>query len=150
MGAVLASGALSLLTKPATWGAIGVVAALGVIGVQHLVIAHDGKAIADLRGELVDPATKKTWQSEAVTAAANLSSCRISLSNETGALDAQSAAVEALKAEGDAATAAANKAAQAALRGEQSAEAQAAAILATKTTGDDCAGLRQLRSGLGQ
>ena len=141
---------LALLFKPSTWAWLAVGAMALTIGVQQLVIRHDGSVIKDLRGQLVDPATKETWQSEAVAAAANLSACKISLANETAALDAQSAAVAALKAEGDAATAAANRAAQAALAGQRSAQARAAAILATKTTGGDCAGLAQLRSSLGQ
>jgi hypothetical protein len=130
---------LSLLGSGKFWACLGVIALLSWAGVQTARLDHAKHDLANARAALVDPKTKATWETEAVSASADRDSYKISLDSANAALATQEADVKALKAESDtrSAQAAANLAA--AHAADASDQKRIAALMAAKDGPDSCA-----------
>lgn len=123
-------GLLALLFKPQVLGALGVALLLPFASLQTW-------RISNLKHDLIDPTSKKTWQSEEMhdgpalaLANRNLATCTANFQTEDNALSRQNAAVAALSAQSAADTAKATKGAQQALVASQTAFRLAAQVLA--------------------
>ncbi len=112
--------------------------------VQQWRIGNLKADLGEARAALVNPLTKKTWQSEALRDARDLKTCRDSNANLDASLSRQSAAVAAWKAEGDQRLAEAEKGLQHALRGRQRAEAQARDLMRPPVGIDACARMEDI------
>lgn len=128
---------------------IGAVAAavVGIVGFGVVQTARLHHAKADLdtaRAALIDPTTKKTWQSEAVAAQRDLKTCQGNETAMQGAIDGQNASIEALKQEAAAASARATAQIRAAEAHSADAAREAAQIMAKRPGGDLCASALQL------
>jgi hypothetical protein len=108
-------------------------------GVQSARLAHAKADLTSARTALKNPATGKTWQSEAVAAERDLGTCRGNLQNLQTSLNDQSASLTALAAAGQARTARADKALSVASGAVQAASKAAGAVMAAKAGDDRCA-----------
>lgn len=89
---------------------------------------------------ITDSATGKKWKTEAEASALDLKTCHSSLTATLASLDAQNAAVEALRVDGDRRAKMLSDGLQAARTGRAGAEARAAALLKNGPVGvDACA-----------
>lgn len=93
-------------------GAVGAILVVATITAQvQTVRLHHAKADLDTaRKALIDPATKRTWQVEAVERGINLTTCTGNLTDIRKAVDIQNHSIVALEAEGHARVTAATKA----------------------------------------
>lgn len=130
-----------------TLGAAGLLAlSVGTCTVQSKRLDHAKADLTAARAALIDPVTRKTWQSEAVKARRDaqdarrdLGTCHASLTDATAALDRQSATVRALGAETARAKAVSDKARADARSVAESYRQAAAAIPSAKPGPDRCA-----------
>ena len=119
------------------WGAITSKLA-GPVGLAASVALGIALAVAHVQGAVYRH-DAKVAQASAATAAVNLASANMSLKNETTALDAQGAAVAALKAESAARSVEAAKAVHAAQAVTATLTKREATIAALKPMADLCA-----------
>ena len=131
---------LTLLANRQVWGAVGLAALLGLLGLQTARLSHAKTDLSAARAAQIDPATRRSWQAEATAAAANLATCHAGLSQLDASLADQSAAVTALRTEGDTASAAAQQAALQAQAEAKAVTARAASLLAAKPAAPGCSG----------
>lgn len=119
-------------------GGLVVIAVLlisSVIGGQWLAIKHEKAA-------QIDPATKKTWKTEAQASMRDLATCQGNVITLQGSISRQNAAVAADKAAGDLRAQRLVDALQGARVASAAASKRSAAILAHKAIGaDECAKL---------
>lgn len=118
-----------------------VLAAAGLLtfGAVQTARLHHAKAdLSTARAALIDPSTRKTWQSEATASQRDLQSCHASVSNLQAAISGQNASIEALKREAEAASARASAQIRAAQARSADARRDAAAIMAKRPSGDLC------------
>ncbi len=133
-----------LLTNPKVWAGLGLAAVLAALGVQTWRIGHCKADLAKAQAALIDPATRQAWQAEALADARSLADDRASLADLQAAIGRQNAAVTALQAAGAADTAKAQQVLSADQKNALAAQAQAAAIMATKPGPEGCAAARAL------
>ena len=129
---------ISAALDPKVWAAAGFALVLAFAGVQTARLNHAKGDLANARAALIDPANKKTWQVEALLAAEDRDSCRVSLSSANAALTQVGAAEAALKADSDARTAAATAGLKAAQASAQATQKRIAALMAAKEGADAC------------
>lgn len=94
-------------------GGVAVLLALSVAtaGIQSARLKHAKADLANARAALIDPSTRKTWESEARVRERDLTTCQGNVSTLEAAQARQNAAVEALRADSDARLAQSAKAA---------------------------------------
>lgn len=121
-------------------GGVAVLLALsiGFGQVQSLRLKHAKADLATARAALIDPATRKTWRSEAEARARDLTTCHGNVETLTASLGRQEAAVAALKAQSAAWVAKSRKAAQDARAVAESYRQAGREILAAKPGADAC------------
>ena len=126
---------------PYVLGGVGVLFALsiGFGQIQSFRLKHAKTDLTAARAALIDPATKKTWQSEAEARARNLTTCHGNVDRLTASLATQEAAVAALKTQSAAWVAQSRKAAQDARAVAESYRQASREIMAAKPGADACA-----------
>lgn len=130
-------GALKFLARNWRWLLI---ASLVVgLGVQTFRLDHAKTDLTTARAALVNPVTHKTWQSEAIAAQRDLTTCRGNEGRLQKALGDQNASIDALKREADASSARATAQIRAAQADSAKARRDVAAIMAKRPGGDVCA-----------
>lgn len=107
-----------------------------LLGLQSARLHHAKHDLAAARAALVDPVTHRRWSQEAQEAQRDLGTCRASVTDLRGSLDAQNRRVDALKADGDARAQAATDAAQAARSARAVAESYRRRAEGAQATGD--------------
>lgn len=136
---------LSLLTGaagPYIAGAVGIafLALAGTAEVQTLRLHHAKDDLSAARSALVDPITKKTWESEEKRDGPDLKTCHESLTASLDTQDRQSASILAAKADGDRRAKALADGLVLARKGRASAEERAGRLLKVGPVGiDACA-----------
>ena len=121
------------------WRLIGLAVLVVAIGAQTARLHHAKADLKSARAALIDPATHKTWQSEALAASRDLGVCRGNVKTLDDARQAASDSVERLKQEAVSASKANHARQTAAQAASRDDAAQAARIMATRASGDLCA-----------
>lgn len=124
-----------------SWIAGGIAAVLALsmasCSVQTARLNHAKADLTAAKAALRNPATHKTWQSEAMRDGKNLVACHETTANLTASLNAQTASLKSLRAESDAKLAEASRAVRSALQGQHAADAKVARMLRSKPQGAD-------------
>lgn len=121
------------------WRVLALAGVVAALGLQTARLAHAKADLAEAQAALKDPATGKTWQSEAVARGRDLATCRGNVTALNGAIEGQNASIDALKREADASSARATAKIRAAQADSAKARRDVAAIMAKRPGGDLCA-----------
>lgn len=132
-GPYIAGAIAGLLLLSAGWGEV-----------QTLRLHHAKSDLTTARAALIDPATHKPWKDEAQAAMRDLGTCRTNTLALQSGLNAQNAAVAALKSESDARLAQSRKEVSAARSVAESYRQTAGVILGRKAGADVCASASEL------
>jgi len=116
----------------------GVVGLVAWGGIQTARLHHAKNDVTTARAALIDPVTKKTWQSEEQAAQRDLGTCTANSGRLDAALAAANDSIQALK-DAAVADAMANRAHQTAAQARSAdARRDVAALMETKPSGDRC------------
>jgi hypothetical protein len=130
--------ALSLLVRPRVAGAAFGLLILALVGLQSARLSHAKVDLQAARAALHDPATGKTWRSEAAAAGNSLASCGGKLRAAETALHSQNAAIENLHSEADRTRNRLLRAVQSARVAGESERRAASRTMAKSAGGDAC------------
>jgi len=117
----------------------GVLGVVGVIGVQAALLHHANSQLDTARAALIDPGTKKTWQSEEQAAEANLTTCQGNFARADATVQADGQRILALQQQADAAKVAGKARQSAAEAASRTAAGDAARVMSERAGGDLCA-----------
>lgn len=122
---------------PYVAGGVAVILALALAaaGLQSIRLEHAKAELASAHAALINPVTGKSWRTESVAAAADLSACRREVVTLRGAIDAQNAAVTTAAADSARRIVLATKAAEDARAVAESARRHSAFLMAQRPAG---------------
>lgn len=134
----------ALLFLARYWRVVVIVSLVLALGAQTFRLHHAKADLTTARAALVNPVTHKTWQSEAIAAQRDLTTCRGNTDRLSTALQTQNASIDALKREADAINTVAGAKIRAAQADTVKARRDVAAIMAKRPGSDLCASALEL------
>ena len=134
----------ALLFLARYWRVVVIVSLVLALGAQTFRLHHAKADLTTARAALVNPVTHKTWQSEALRDARDLTTCHANVTTLKAATETQNASIDALKREADAISTAATAQIRAAQADSVKARRDVAAIMAKRPGGDLCASALEL------